>query len=47
MVSLRRVLGREVMNKLADALEGGSGSWQGVSYLRIDGVTDSRDRLQV
>lgn len=38
---------RDVMNKLASALEGGTGSWQGVPYLRIDGATDSRDRLQV
>lgn len=34
------------MNKLAAALEGqnGGADWQGVSYVRIDGSSDSRDR---
>lgn len=35
------------MSKLAHALEGSPGKegWGGVPYVRIDGETDSRDRL--
>ena len=32
------------MNKLADALEGGSQGWQGARYVRIEGATHVRDR---
>ena len=34
------------MNKLAAALEGqgGGADWQGISYVRIDGASDSKDR---
>ncbi len=35
------------MTKLADALEGGHSGWRGVPYLRIDGDTDSSERLEV
>ncbi len=37
---------RDVMSKLANALEGSPGKegWGGVPYVRIDGETDSRDR---
>ena len=35
------------MTKLADALEGGHSGWRGVPYVRIDGDTDSRERLEV
>ena len=35
---------RSVMNKLADALEGGSQGWQGARYVRIEGATHVRDR---
>ena len=35
------------MTKLADALEGGHSGWRGVPYLRIDGDTDSCERLEV
>ncbi len=35
------------MTKLADALEGGHSSWRGVPYVRIDGDTDSSERLEV
>ncbi|KAL0027354.1 hypothetical protein WJX79_003195 [Trebouxia sp. C0005] len=37
---------KDVMSKLANALEGGQGKegWGGVPYVRIDGETDSRDR---
>ena len=35
------------MTKLADALEGGHSTWRGVPYLRIDGDTDSCERLEV
>jgi hypothetical protein len=38
---------RDVMAKLADALEGGHSGWRGVPYVRIDGDTDSRERLEV
>ena len=34
------------MSKLADALEGGSKGWAGAGYVRIEGATDPRDRLQ-
>ena len=32
------------MNKLANALEGGSKGWGGASYVRIEGATDIKDR---
>ena len=35
------------MAKLADALEGSHSGWRGVPYVRIDGDTDSRERLEV
>lgn len=44
MYNLRR---RDVMTKLADALEGGHSGWRGVPYLRIDGDTDSLERFEV
>ncbi|KAK9794347.1 hypothetical protein WJX73_008577, partial [Symbiochloris irregularis] len=37
---------RTVMNKLADALEGGYKGWAGAAYVRIEGSTDPRDRMQ-
>ena len=40
--------GRDVMNRLAAALEGAGApqGWKGARYVRIEGATDPRDRQQ-
>ena len=38
------LLRRDVMNRLACALEGQEQGWPGAKYVRIDGATDAIDR---